>query len=399
MLELTPAQVRRAAVAAQGLAARRPGAAGARVDRRHFRRVLDTVGAVQIDSVNVISRAHELTFFARLGPYDRTALARWLHDSGEVFEYWGHAACFFPAPLHPVLRWKMAAYAARPPRRKLGRNEAAYLDEIRQRIDADGPITPADLHVGDGPRRTGPWWGWDAPKIALERLFSYGEITAVRGNQFQRFYDRFDRVLPTEVLEAPTPTEEEGRRALLLRAARALGVATAKDLAQYDYQLANRARPIVAAMAADGELVRVEVPGWKDPAFLHPEAALPRRVRARALLAPFDSLTWERDRIERVFDFRYRIEIYTPAPKRVYGYYVLPFLLDDRLVGRVDLKADRAGGALLVRGAYAEDGIDHDRVASELAAELVLMAGWLGLDDVVVSDRGDLAPAVALALR
>jgi uncharacterized protein YcaQ len=399
MLELTPAQVRRAAVAAQGLAARRPGAAGARVDRRAFRRVLETVGAVQIDSVNVISRAHELTFFARLGPYDRTALARWLHDSGEVFEYWGHAACFFPALLHPVLRWKMAAYAAGPPRRKLGRNDAAYLDEIRQRIDADGPITPADLHVGDGPRRTGPWWGWDAPKIALERLFSYGEITAVRGNQFQRFYDRFDRVLPAEVLEAPTPSEEEGRRALLLRAARAMGVATAKDLAQYDYQLAKKARPIVAAMAADGELVRVEVPGWKDPAFLHPEAALPRRVRARALLAPFDSLTWERDRIERVFDFRYRIEIYTPAPKRVYGYYVLPFLLDDRLVGRVDLKADRAGGALLVRGAYAEDGVDHDHVASELAAELVLMAGWLGLDDVVVSDRGDLAPAVALALR
>jgi len=399
MLELSPAQVRRTSIAAQGLAARRPGLAGARVDRRHFRRVLDTVGAVQIDSVNVISRAHELTFFARLGPYDRAALARWLHDSGEVFEYWGHAACFLPVTVHPELRWKMAKYAGTPPRRRIDGDEAAYLDEVRRRVAEDGPLTPADLHPGDGPRRTGPWWGWDAPKIALERLFTAGEITAVRGSRFERIYDRPERVLPSAALDAPTPSEEEGRRALLRRAALALGVATARDLAAYHYQLLTKVRPIVLAMAADGELVPVQVPGWKDPAYMHPEAPLPRRVRARALLAPFDSLTWERDRIHRVFDFLYRIEIYTPAPKRVFGYYVMPFLLEDRLVARVDLKADRAGKALLLRGAYAEGGVDHDRVASELAAELELMAGWLGLDDVVVTDRGDLAPSVALALR
>ena len=402
VLELTVAQVRRAAVAAQGLASRRPGAAGGRVDRRHFRKVLDTVGGVQIDSVNVISRAHELTFFARLGPYDRAALARWLHDSGEVFEYWGHAACFLPLDLHPAVRWKMAAArngATWSGLASFMKDGAEYIEEVKAAVEATGPLMPADLHVGDGPRRTGPWWGWDAPKRALEALFWCGDVTAVRGSRFERIYDVPERVLPAETLAAPTLDEVEGRRALLLRAAKCMAVATADELGAYFYQKATKVRPLVKAMAADGELVPVQVRGWDKPAFMHPEAALPRRVRARALLAPFDSLTWERERIERVFDFHYRIEIYTPAPKRLYGYYVMPFLLDDRLVARVDLKADRAGRKLLMRGAYAEEGIDHDRVAAELAAELVLMAEWLGLDDVVVSDRGDLAPSIALALR
>jgi uncharacterized protein len=402
MLELSPAQVRRAAVAAQGLADRRPGAFGARVDRRHFRRVLDTVAGVQIDSVNVIARAHELTFFARLGPYDRAALARWLHGSGEVFEYWGHAACFLPVDLHPALRWKMSrSYggARTGELAKMIREKAGYLDEVLAAVEERGPLTPADLHDGIGPRRTSPWWGWDAPKLALEALFWTGEVTAVRGSRFERIYDLPERVLPAEILAAPALTEAEGRRALVLRAATCLGVATADDLLAYHFQSRSLARRVVEEMAADGELVPVSVPGWKAPADMHPDARLPRRVRARALLAPFDSLTWERDRIARVFDFQYRIEIYTPAPKRMYGYYVMPFLVDDRIVARVDLKADRAAGALLMRGAYSEDGVDPDHVAAELADELVLMAGWLGLDDVVVTDRGDLAPFVVLALR
>ena len=328
MQELTAAQVRRAAVAAQGLASRRPGAAGTRVDRRHFRKVLDTVGAVQIDSVNVISRAHELTFFARLGPYDRAALASWLHDSGEVFEYWGHAASFLPLDLHPAVRWKMAA--ARDGKTWTGlakfmQEHADYIEGVRTAVEADGPLTPVDLHDGVGPRRTGPWWGWDAPKRALEALFWCGDVTAVRGSRFERIYDVPARVLPPEVLAATSLGEEAGRRALLLRAARSMAVATADELGAYFYQGATKVRPLVKAMAADGELIPVQVRGWDKPAFMHPEAALPRRVRARALLAPFDSLTWERDRIERVFDFHYRIEIYTPAPKRVFGYYAVSY--------------------------------------------------------------------------
>ena len=389
---LSAAQARRLQLAAQGFGRPRPGARGLRVDRRHFRQVLDRLALVQLDSVNVITRAHELTFFARLGPYDRAALAQWLHRSGEVFEYWGHAASFLPVELQPYQRWQMTTWKSRS---ELQRDQPDYLDTVRAAVHERGPITPADIHDGDGPRRTGPWWGWDLPKRALEALFWSGELTATRNARFERLYDLPERVLPAAVLETPTPPEDDARRELLRRAAAALGVGTASDLATYFYQRKPKTKALVKAMASDGELVPVEVEGWKEIAYLHPDAKLPRRVDARALLAPFDSLVFDRDRAERVFGFTYRIEIYVPAPKRVYGYYVVPFLLGDRLVARIDLKADRAGRRLLVQAAWAEDGVDHDEVAVGLTEELRLLAGWLELDDVVATGRGNLAPALA----
>jgi uncharacterized protein YcaQ len=391
--ELSAAQARRIAVAAQGLTGPRLGARGGRVDRRHFRQVLDRLSCVQIDSVNVITRAHELTFFARLGPYDRAALNRWLHDSREVFEYWGHEASFLPVELQPSVRWKMDAARNGESWRgiaRVQRDHPGYLERVLDSVRERGPLVAADLHEGEGPRRTDPWWGWDPPKLALEALFWVGELTAFRGSRFERNYDLPERLLPDRVLATPTPTEEAGRRELLRRAASALGVATTGDLARYFRQRIPKARPVVEAMVADGELLPVRVQGWKEQAYLHPGAAMPRRVSGRALLAPFDSLTWERDRVERVFGFTYRIEIYTPAPKRVYGYYVLPFLLGDRLVGRIDLKADRASRRLLVHASWAEDGVDHEEVAPALAGELRLMASWLDLDDVTIGRRGNL---------
>lgn len=390
--ELSAAQARRIAVHAQGLAGPRPGARGKRVDSRHFRQVVDTLSAVQIDSVNVVTRAHELTFFARLGPYDTAALSRWLHSSGEVFEHEWHAACFLPSELHPAQRWRMRVRHKQT--LQFIAEHATYLEDVHTRAQLDGPLVPADLRE-PGPRVRGTWWDWDNAKRGLEVLFWQGRLAAYRGRNFERYYDVPERVIPLEHLERPTLTEEEGRRELLRRAARSMGVCTLDDLAGHTYMKKTRIAPIVAAMAAEGELEPVSVRGWDDPAYLAPGTKVPARVNARALLAPFDSLVWERERILRVFDFHYRTEIYVPAPKRVYGYYVLPFLLDDRLAARVDLKADRQAGALLVRGAYSEAGVDVGRVAEELADELRLMAGWLGLADVVVTDRGDLAPLVA----
>jgi uncharacterized protein YcaQ len=400
MQSVSAAQARRMALAAQGFTEPRPGAVGTKVTRRHFKAVLDRLSAVQIDTVNVVARAHLLTFFARLGPYDTDALGRWLHDSGEVFEYWAHAASFVPADLHPAFRSKMAAaldgemYSGLA---RLARDRPDFVEDIRRTVLERGPVLPADLRA-PGTRPKGQWWDWDDAKRALELLFWAGEITAFRGRQFERIYDAFDRVLPASVLDRPTPSPEECRRMLLRRAAAATGVATVKHLADYHRQVPTTVKPIVEAMAADGELEEVRVEGWAKPAYRWPAARLPRRVAARALLAPFDSLVWERDRAEELFGFHYRIEIYVPAPKRIHGYYVLPFLLGDTLVGRVDLKADRAGRRLLVRSAWAEPHADHLEVASELAAELHLLAGFLGLDDVSVDERGDLAPALALAV-
>jgi uncharacterized protein len=387
---LSAAEARRLAIVAQGLADRRPGG---RVDRRHLRRVFDRVGLIQIDSVNVLARAHELAVFARLGPHPRDLLQRAAAD-GEVFEYWGHEASHIPAVHHRLYRWKMArAEGAWKGVARMNQERPGYVESIYDAVVERGPLVAGELSVRTVPKAT--WWDWDHAKLALEWLFYVGRLTARRrANDFARLYDLPERMLPAAALAAPTPAEDEARKELLVRAAGSLGVGTGTDLADYHRQRVTKTTPLVRELVEDGRLLPVRVDGWKPEAYVVPGTRVRRRVTARALLSPWDSLVWSRARTERLFGFHYRIEIYTPAPKRRFGYYVLPFLLDEELVARVDLKADRAASKLLVRGAYAEPGVPDFVVAEELAAELELMASWLGLEQVIVWNRGDLAPAL-----
>jgi uncharacterized protein YcaQ len=275
------------------------------------------------------------------------------------------------------------------------RERPGYVAEVLDRVRAEGPLKASDL-AEPRPDRPGSMWNWHAGKVALEWLFYTGAVTT-RGRTagFERVYDLTERVLPPHVLQAPTPEPADAVRELVRTASRALGVATERDLRDYFRLRPPAARTAIAELVEAGELLPVEVAGWNAPAWLHPAARRPRWARARALLSPFDSLVWERPRVERIFGFRYRLEIYTPAVRRVHGYYVLPFLLGDRLVARVDLKADRQAGLLRVQGAFAEPAVDRAAVAAALADELALMAGWLELDAVVVADRGDLAAGLA----
>jgi len=393
MEELSAAQARRIALAAQGFTDPPPGGA---VDRRHLRRVLRRTGLLQIDSVNVLARAHYLPAFSRLGPYPVAQLDRMAYADRELFEYWGHEASLLPVDLHPLLRWRMARAAtgeAWGGLVRLARDRPDLVARVEAEVTDRGPLRAGEL-AEPGARR-GSWWGWDDTKRAFEWLFWTGRFAvARRGANFERLYDLTERVLPAAVLAAPTVGQDAAQRALLLLAARSLGVGTARDLADYHRINIREARARVAELAEDGALLPVRVQGWRDPAFLHPAARLPRRVRARALLVPFDPLVWERSRVDRLFGFHLRIEIYTPAPKRRYGYYVLPLLLGDALVARADLKADRAAGVLRVVAAHAEPGTDRGAAADALAAELTSLAGWLGLAGVDVAPAGDLAPAL-----
>jgi uncharacterized protein len=349
--------------------------------------------------VNVLSRSHYLPAFSRLGNYPRAALDELTARRHEVFEYWAHEASFLPVRLHPYLRWRMAAAEehAWGNMVRLQREQPGFVAEVLDRVRAHGPLRAGEL-LDEKPQRSGTMWNWHAGKVALEWLFFTGAVTAThRTSGFEKVYDLTERVLPPEVLQAPTPDPADAVRELIRTAARALGVATERDLRDYFRLRPAAAREAIAELEDAGELERVDVAGWGAPAWLDPEARRPRWIRARALLSPFDSLVWERPRVERIFGFRYRLEIYTPAPKRVHGYYVLPFLLGDRLVARVDLKADRQAGVLRVQSAHAEAGVERPVVAAELAGELRLMADWLELDDVVVVDRGDLAPELERA--
>jgi uncharacterized protein YcaQ len=390
-VQLSADQARWVALAAQGFTDRRPSG---RVDRRHLRRVLGRIGVIQIDSVNVLVRSQELPLFARLGPHPRTLITD-ATRAQELFEYWGHMASHVPSVHHPLFRWRMERTRQGPWRRirEMATRNNGFLDAVVARVRAEGPVVAADVSQREG--RKGPWWDWDDGKYALEYLFETGQLAATRRpTDFARVYDLPERVLPAEVLAAPTPTEADARKELLTLAARFLGVGTLADLTDYYRQNTPVCRPLVAELVEEGRLVPAEVEGWKQRAYLDPEATVPRRVEGRALLSPFDSLVWNRERTERLFGFRYRVEIYVPAPKRIYGYYVLPFLLDDRLVARVDLKADRANGQLLVQAVHGEPDVDGAEVGAALAAELELLAGWLGLGSVVKTDRGDLAAAV-----
>ena len=397
---LSAASARRIALAAQGFAAPRPGLRdGATLDTRHLRKLFDRLHVLQLDSVNVVVRSHELPLLARLGPHERDLIAR-LVQRKELFEYWGHEASLLPVRYQPLFRWRMAAAEeghAWGGLVKLNAEQPGYVESIYEEVAARGPISAGEL--SDPGQRSGPWWGWNLGKQSLEYLFWIGRLTARRRYpSFEREYDLTERLIPAAVLAQPTPTRADAQRELLTLGAQALGVGTAKDLCDYFRIKAPVGRPLLADLVEDGRLVAATVEGWKDPAYLHPDAARPRKVNARALLSPFDSLVFERSRTERIWNFRYRLEFYTPAPKRIYGYYVAPFLLGDRLVARVDLKADRAASTLRVPGVFAEPGHDSAEVAAELAAELRVMAGWLGLEHISVEPRGDLAPHLRAGL-
>jgi uncharacterized protein YcaQ len=380
-------QARRVALAAQGFADPRPTG---RVDRRHLRRVLDRIGLIQIDSVNVLVRSQELPLFARLGPHPRT-LIQDATAAGELFEYWVHEACHVPTEHHHLHRWQMQQEHKWSRFWDLQERRPGYIEHVLERIAVDGPLAAGDLSERVG--KKGQWWDWDDAKVALEHLFWKGEITATRrASDFARLYDLAERVIPSDVLARPAATEREARKEMLLLAARHHGVGTMTDLTDYHRQKNEPCKPLLQELVDEGRLLPVQVEGWAKPAFLHPEAKLPRRIDACALLSPFDPVCWFRDRSERLFGFHYRIEIYTPAPKRIFGYYVLPILWRDGLVGRLDMKADRQAGVLRVHGAFAEPGVPRDEIAHDVAVELRAMAGWLGLDDVEVAHHGDLAP-------
>jgi uncharacterized protein len=401
-MSLSLAQARRIALAAQGFAEPRPSG---RIDARHIRRVLDRIGLLQLDSVNVFCRSHYLPVFARLGAYPRELLDRLTaHTSGpvrrELFEYWAHEASLVPMELQPYLRWRMerAAKETWAGVRRIAKDKPHLLDDVMALIEAEGPIRSSETGIAPIAPRPGHMWNWHDGKIALEYLFYAGRVTAARRVNFERYYDLPERVLPAEVLATPTPSDEDAFRELVRVAARAHGVGTEPDFRDYfrmGHQVTKRA---VAELVESGELIPVEVESWSAPAYLWHEARRPRQITARALLSPFDPVVWFRERTERLFNFYYRIEIYTPAPKRIYGYYVLPVLLGDALVGRVDLKSDRQAGVLRVQAAHLEDGHDPHYVSEELAEELELTAQWLGLDGVVVMARGELAPYLAAAV-
>jgi hypothetical protein len=373
---------RRIALAAQDFGAERPHC----VTARDLRRTVGRLGLHQIDSVNVLVRAHYLPAFSRLGAYDRGLLDRaaWgPKRERRLFEYWAHEASLLPLEMHPLLRWRMA----RAERGEIGwgslkafaGERRAEAEAVLGRIRAEGPLAASDFEEGRG---KGGWWQWGETKRALEWLFWAGLVTtATRRPSFERLYDLSERVIPAAVLDLPTPAETDAKRALVAHSARSLGIATEAELRDYFRLKPEEAGRAVAELVEEGVLIPAQVEGWRGPAYLHRDARRPRRIAGQALLAPFDPLVWERGRTERLFGFRYRIEIYTPAEKRIHGYYVLPFLLDERLVARVDLKADRHRSRLRVQAATLEPGAPADTI-ERLERELELTARWLGLDAV-----------------
>ncbi|GAA4695979.1 winged helix-turn-helix domain-containing protein [Nocardioides conyzicola] len=392
---MSVAQARRVALAAQGFLDKQH----AEPTMRTFQRTLERTGVLQVDSVNVLQRAHYMPLYSRMGPYDVDLLRRASEQRPRrMVEYWAHVQAFMPVDLWPVMQHRMDDYRAK--RGKWGfvaandHLERSLLAELADR----GASTARDLDEGL-PRAKDNWgWNWSETRRMLDYLYTSGQVAiAGRNSQFEIRYDLPERVIPAEVLARPTPTRAEAGLELVRRAARSHGVATMQDLRDYYRMPVDDTATAVATLVDDGELVPVSVAGWKRPAYLHRGARLPRRIGARALLSPFDPVVWERARTEALFDFHYRIEIYVPAEKRVHGYYVLPFLLGEHIVARVDLKADRkfdkGAGLLVVKGAYAEPGAPPE-TAEELSAELRRLAGWLGLSGIVVEPRGDLAPAL-----
>ena len=401
--QLTTAQARRVAVAAQGFASAPPARAMTRAD---LRRLIGRIQVLQLDSVSVAVRAHYAPVFSRLGPYDRDVLdaAAWSHSARSprlLVEYWAHEATLMAVEDWPLLRWRMREYTGGRWGVEVVEENPRLVDDVVSAVAELGPSTAGQIeaHLQSGTKRgKGAWWNRSETKWVAEALFASGVLTTAHRTGFARHYDLVERVLPADVV-AREIDDAEAVRELILRAATALGVATEADIRDYFRLRPDQSKPAIADLVAAGELEPVQVDEWTVPAYLRTGQAVPRSDRGTALLCPFDPLIFFRPRVERLFGFHYRIEIYTPAAKRQYGYYVWPLLLDGELVARVDLKADRNSGALHVPGAFIEPGRDPVRVAGELADQLATMAGWLGLDRVTVGERGDLAAALKAIFR
>lgn len=401
--DLSSAEARRLALASLGFGTKKP----ARVGAAQVRATAGRLNAIQIDSVNVLARAHYLPVFSRCGPYPTSVLDDLVHGTRELFEYWGHAACFLPIELYPLMRWRMDNQ--RDAWTGVGKKRQDFIEAVYREVAGRGPISAGEISIGG--KSTGPWWGWSEGKEAAELLFRQGRVAVAGRRNFERLYDIPERVFPAAVLEAAPVAAPDAKKQLIVRAARAMGVGTAKDIAQYfhidawwDRVSVNGRRPPSAVQPLFDELVeagrleRICVEGWTRPAFIIPGVRIPRSIDARAIVSPFDPVLWERKWTKAVFDFDYQIEIYVPGPKRIYGYYVLPFLLEDRFVARVDLKADRKTATLIVHAAYVEAGRDPRAVASALAGELRSMASWLSLRTFAVGSKGTLARPLKRAL-
>ena len=400
--ELSLAEARRIILAAQGFANRHPR----QITRRHLASVIRTIGMVQIDSVNILKRAHYVPLFSRLGVYDSQLLDKLTYSRRhqQLFEYWGHAASLLPIETQPVLRWRMERARTGEGVWKalslFARRRPELMNRVLDIVKEYGPIGAGDAekHLQESrPKRKPGWWGWSDCKAALEWLFWAGFNTTATRRHFERLYDLTERVIPAEILAVPTPSVPEAFRELIRIAARALGVATEFDLRDYFRLPALESRKSISELVEAGDLIPVSVENWKG--YLNREAKAPRKIDCAALLSPFDPLIWEAKRRERLFGFHYRIEIYTPVEKRKHGYYVLPFLYGDRIVARADLKANRQVGRLEVLSAHAEAGIELELFMPALAKELQLIAQWVGLPRIQVSKRGKLAGSLVQALR
>ncbi|WP_110670811.1 winged helix-turn-helix domain-containing protein [Salinicola halophilus] len=376
------AQARRLALQAQGFTSRSP----ARVDRGHLRRLIERLGVLQIDSVNALARAHYLPLQARLGGYPSALLdeAAWsTNRQRALFEHWGHEASLMPLSLYPAMRWRMQrareGLGIYKHLARFGESHRDLIGQVLRHVERDGAIRAGAITTREGP--AGQWWDWSEEKTALEWLFAAGEVTVARRVGFERYYDLPERVLPRRVIEAPTPSPLEAHRTLLTRAARAMGVATERDLRDYYRLTPTATRDALATLIEDATLTPVGVEGWRETAYVVGNPRVPRRLAADALLSPFDSLIWYRERTERLFGFRYRLEFYVPAHQRVYGYYVMPFLHHERLIARLDLRARRREGSLAVLAIHPEPEATFDDAAvAALAETLDRLADWLGLD-------------------
>jgi uncharacterized protein len=393
--QLSNREARWLAIEAQGLGRPRPQG---QVGRRQLLTLMGRIGMLQLDAINVLERTQFVVPFSRLGPYDGQRLRDMTGPGGELFEYWGHAASLLPMDTYPLVRWRMEQHGTADgrsmqdaARRAWRESQAGYIAAVLEEVRERGPLAASAL--ADPRRRTGEWWERRSlGRLALEWLFAKGELAAWRSATFERVYDLAERVIPKPVLAQPTPSAAEAQRALLTGAAKSLGVATIGDLADYYRVKPNDAKARVGELVESGDLVRVLVDGWRQPAYCPRDVRLRSPSRGHAtLLSPFDSLIWERERTRRLFGFDYRIEVYVPEPDREYGYYVLPLLLGDELVARLDLKADRGSSTLRVYGAYLEPAADRGAVGAAAATELDVLRSWLGLDKIAVAGRGNLA--------